>query len=737
MVTVNESGSKLFVRFAAVNRAITTSLDFEELLNLVVRNARELVGADAALLLLADEDEMLRVRAAEGVDAERFRGFSERMHESTVERVRMVIRPTGDGGFTALPVMVDQSISGLLAVARDEPFEAEEQWVLSALADQAAIALRNARLHEMDIERGRAEALERLAEESVRLLTSEPQKRTYDDLLATICRIADAPRGIFWLLDATRPGEEFLFAASTCGLRRQPRDEYDHGALEQLRRLPVSSNLPSARAARSLEVVSAPDLGEYASSGLAGIFQQMQIRSVLAVPVRARGRLFGVVTLIWPEAGASEKPGRRHNAEVIVSQVSAALDVSGLVAELTQANRLKDEFLATLSHELRNPLNVITGYSELLLRLPEARSSAKIQDAAAAIARSATAQDRLVSDLLDLSRLQMGKLSLQLQPLSLSAAIADAAEAVRADAVAKTIELEIALPDEPLLSRADPTRVQQIAWNLLSNAVKFTPSGGRVRLALSRVGTEARLVVEDTGEGIDAAFLPRVFEVFRQAEGRTVRRHGGMGIGLALVRQLTELHGGKVEAFSAGVGRGAKFTVTLPLPDSAGIETEAERPVESSPSISEVRVLVVDDSRETVSALRDLLESEGALVTTALSGEEGLRIAKEEDFDLVISDISMPEMDGYQFLQKLRSEAKRPAVTAVALTGFGRQEDVLDARRAGFDTHLTKPVHFEELIQVIRDAMDGRRSPTTERVWKSHGQRRAASAPETEGRSSP
>jgi signal transduction histidine kinase len=563
LVTVNESGSKLFVRFAAVNRAITTSLDFEELLNLVVRNARELVGADAALLLLADEDEMLRVRAAEGVDAERFRGFSERMHESTVERVRMVIRPTGDGGFTALPVMVDQSISGLLAVARDEPFEAEEQWVLSALADQAAIALRNARLHEMDIERGRAEALERLAEESVRLLTSEPQKRTYDDLLATICRIADAPRGIFWLLDATRPGEEFLFAASTCGLRRQPRDEYDHGALEQLRRLPVSSNLPSARAARSLEVVSAPDLGEYASSGLAGIFQQMQIRSVLAVPVRARGRLFGVVTLIWPEAGASEKPGRRHNAEVIVSQVSAALDVSGLVAELTQANRLKDEFLATLSHELRNPLNVITGYSELLLRLPEARSSAKIQDAAAAIARSATAQDRLVSDLLDLSRLQMGKLSLQLQPLSLSAAIADAAEAVRADAVAKTIELEIALPDEPLLSRADPTRVQQIAWNLLSNAVKFTPSGGRVRLALSRVGTEARLVVEDTGEGIDAAFLPRVFEVFRQAEGRTVRRHGGMGIGLALVRQLTELHGGKVEAFSAGVGRGRVFSFDL------------------------------------------------------------------------------------------------------------------------------------------------------------------------------
>lgn len=708
MLTENEGGSRLFTRFAAVNRAITTSLDFEELLNLVVRNAKELVGADAVLLFLADEDEILRVRAAEGLDADRFRGFSDGMHESTVERVRAILRPSGDGGFTALPVMVDRSVSGLLAVAREERFEPDEQWVMSALADQAAIALRNAKLHEMEIERGRAQALGRLAEESVRLLTSEPQNRTYDDLLVTICRITDAPRGVFWLLDADTPGEEFLYAASTCGFRRPPRDEYDLVTSEHLRRLPLSSNVPSARAARSQQVVSEPDLERHSAAGTPRIFRQMGIRSVLAVPVRTRGRLFGVVTLLWPEVGASERPVRRHNAEVIVSQVSVALDVSGLVAELTQANRLKDEFLATLSHELRNPLNVITGYSELLLRLPEARSSAKIQTAAAAIARSAAAQERLVSDLLDLSRLQMGKLSLQVQPMALSAAIADAVEAVRGDAAAKRIELQLALPDEPLLCRADPTRVQQIAWNLLSNAVKFTPSGGCVRLALSRAGSQARLSVEDTGEGIDPSFLPRVFEVFRQAEGGTVRRHGGMGIGLALVRQLAELHGGKVEAFSAGIGRGSRFTVTLPLPDEA--ESEVERTEASPPSISAVHVLVVDDSRETVAALRDLLESEGAVVTTALSGADGLRVAKEKQFDLVISDISMPEMDGYQFLQKLRSEAKRPSVTAVALTGFGRPEDVLEARRAGFDSHLTKPVHFEELIQVIRRAMDDHRA---------------------------
>ena len=230
--------------------------------------------------------------------------------------------------------------------------------------------------------RGRAEALERLAEESVRLLTAEPEKRTYDDLLETTCRITDAPRGVFWLLDAKTPGEEFLFAASTCGFRKQPRDDVDDSALEHLRHLPLSTNVPSARAARLREIVSEPDLKRGTAGGTSRIFRQMNVRSILALPVRARDRLFGVVTLLWPDAGASEKPGRRHIAEVIVSQVSAALDVSGLVAELTQANRMKDEFLATLSHELRNPLNVITGYSELLLRLPEARPSAKILAAA-------------------------------------------------------------------------------------------------------------------------------------------------------------------------------------------------------------------------------------------------------------------------------------------------------------------------------------------------------------------
>ena len=660
------------------------------------------------MLFLAGADDLLRVRAAAGIDPESLSDFAEPMRETAVDAVRAAIGAVDSGGSAALPVMVDRSVSGLLAVARDEPFGAEEHWLLSALADQAAIALRNAKLHEMEIERRRAEALERLAQESVRLLTSMAEGRTYDELLGIVCRITDAPRGIFWLVDEGANGEEFLRAASTLGYRRVPRDDFDRRTMAPLRHLRLDADLPVTRAGRSLTLVSVPDLYEDPTVGTNEAVRRMGIRSLLAVPVRARGRLLGVVSLVWHEAGMSERPGVQHNAEVIVNLVSAALDVSVLVTELTQANRLKDEFLATLSHELRNPLNVIAGYSELLLRIPEARSSPKIRDAAAAIARSVTAQDQLVSDLLDLSRLQMGKLSLQLQPLSLSAAAADAVDAVRSQANARRIEITIEPAEEPLICRADATRVQQIVWNLLSNAVKFTPAGGSVRLKLSRIGSEASLVVEDTGEGIDPGFLPRVFDVFRQAEGGTVRRHGGMGIGLALVRQLTELHGGSVEAHSEGPGQGARFTVRLPLHEAASVPGGAEPERSSAPLLSGLRLLVVDDSPETVASLRDLLESEGAEVSIALSGREALRIAADARFHFVISDISMPEMDGYQLLTNLRNSERGPSVAAIALTGFGRDEDVLQARQAGFDEHLTKPVRFSDLLEMLRSAMSAR-----------------------------
>jgi len=236
-----------------------------------------------------------------------------------------------------------------------------------------------------------------------------------------------------------------------------------------------------------------------------------------------------------------------------------------LVEELSRANRLKDEFLATLSHELRNPLNAIVGHAEVLSRDAEAQKLPQVRKAVEAIRRNALTQARLVSDLLDLSRLQTGKLALHLQPIQLVPLLTDAVEAVRDETDLKRIELAVKLTEQPLLVEADPVRVQQIVWNLLHNAVKFTPPGGRVTLELEREGNQARLVVADTGQGVDPAVLASLFEMFHQGDLRVGRRQGGMGIGLALVRQLAELHGGRVGAESEGPGRGARFTVWLPL----------------------------------------------------------------------------------------------------------------------------------------------------------------------------
>ena len=372
---------------------------------------------------------------------------------------------------------------------------------------------------------------------------------------------------------------------------------------------------------------------------------------------------------------------------------------------IEDANRMKDEFLATLSHELRNPLNSILGYAEVLRRNPETKHLGIIRKAADSIHSNAEAQAQLVRDLLDLSRLQTGKLGVELQPSHLAPLIGDAVETVREQAGQKGIKLNVDLAAEPLTVNADPVRVQQIVWNLVNNAVKFTPKGGRVSVSLNREGDEATLVVEDSGQGIDADFLPHVFEMFRQADSRSTRRHGGLGVGLALVRQLTELHGGKVEAYSQGPGSGARFTVRLPLESQRVEERGAGLPLQTTGELAGAHILVVDDTQDSLDMLRFLLRGEGATVETASSGVTGLSMAAEREFNLVISDISMPDLDGYEFLQALRQNERYKDVSAIALTGFGRDEDVERARQAGFTTHLTKPIDFENLVRLARLAI--------------------------------
>jgi PAS domain S-box-containing protein len=365
------------------------------------------------------------------------------------------------------------------------------------------------------------------------------------------------------------------------------------------------------------------------------------------------------------------------------------------------ANRLKDEFLAIMSHELRNPLNVILGYAELLLRMDEIKTAPHLHRMADAVKRNAVAQSKLIRDLLDLSRLRSGKLELNRETVSPVASIENAIETVRIDAEGKGVEIRVEAPDDVLFVQADPVRLEQIIWNLLNNSVKFTPRGGRIVVRLEEENDKIVLTVSDNGQGIDTSFLPHIFEIFRQADPGTSRAQQGMGIGLAVVQQLVELHGGSVSAYSEGVGKGATFTIRLPRSGNLKSHSSAAQDLGIG-SLDGMSVLVVDDSEDTTEMVRHLLEIGGAAVCAATSGVEALRLAREREFDVVLSDISMPEMDGFEFLSRLRQIPGKEDIPAVALTGFGRPEDIQRANDKGFYAHLTKPFDIQRLASLLQ-----------------------------------
>ena len=411
-----------------------------------------------------------------------------------------------------------------------------------------------------------------------------------------------------------------------------------------------------------------------------------------------------LLVLIWWTAVSLNRTDReRRRAETERERLLESEKKARDAAE--KANQLKDEFLATLSHELRNPLNVILGYSELLLRMPEIEGSARLRQMAEALRRNARSQSQLINDLLDLSRLQRGKIALNQETLSLAAIVDNAVETVRAEAAAKGIEIQLAVKDQFLLVDGDRLRLQQIAWNLLNNAVKFTPPGGTIKIQLNGDVDHAALVVEDTGQGIDRDFLPHVFEMFRQADGSNSRRHGGLGIGLALVQQLVQLHQGTILAESAGANRGSRFTIQLPLTreaPSAELSAPPPLPPLNPVLLPSIEFLIVDDSEDTVAMLQQFLKLSGAKVTTATNGLDALRVASDTKFDVILSDISMPEMDGFEFLERLRHIPGRERVPVVAITGFGRSNDIERARSSGFYAHLTKPLDLDALVAVLK-----------------------------------
>jgi signal transduction histidine kinase len=374
-------------------------------------------------------------------------------------------------------------------------------------------------------------------------------------------------------------------------------------------------------------------------------------------------------------------------------------ELTRLNYELAEANRAKDVFLATLSHELRTPLTPVVGWIKLL------RSgnldSKSIAQALDAIERNAWLQARLIDDLLDTSRIATGKLQFEPRPTDLNSAVKAALETILATAASRNIDLSIDLSPATLVVMGEPVRLQQIAWNLVSNAIKFTDPGGKVTVKTDSKDAVARLVVSDTGVGISPDFLPHVFDRFRQADGSTSRRHGGLGLGLAIADALAKMHGGRLEAYSEGVGQGSSFSFEIGLVHAQTVVAETTKA--KSRSLKDLNVLVVEDSEDTVTLLGAMFSREGAQVMQASSAGEALDAASSRPPDVIISDIGMPDVDGYVFLQQLKQIPGLDGVPAIAISGYASDEDRRKALSVGYLALMPKPLDIDALFDLIHD----------------------------------
>jgi len=374
-------------------------------------------------------------------------------------------------------------------------------------------------------------------------------------------------------------------------------------------------------------------------------------------------------------------------------------ELKRLNVELAEANRSKDVFLATLSHELRTPLTPVVGWIKLLRSgTLDEKSVAQALDA---IERNAWLQSRLIDDLLDTSRIATGKLHFEPKPTDLNVAVKAAVDTVRASAATRNIDLSMTLWPSSLIVLGEPVRLQQIAWNLVSNAIKFTESGGKVSITTQLDGTQAQLTVVDSGVGIAPEFLPHVFDRFRQADGSTSRRHGGLGLGLAIADALAKMHGAHLEAKSDGVGKGATFSLRMELAPSEKIAPE---PVGTKHhSLEGLEVLVVEDSPDTLLLLSTIFRREGANVTTASSAAEALSRALANRPHIIVSDIGMPDVDGYQLLEQLRLIPGLSDVPAIAVSGYASEDDRERALAVGYLALVPKPIDVDVLFNLIND----------------------------------
>lgn len=533
----------------------------------------------------------------------------------------------------------------------------------------------------------------------------------YESTLNTICRMC-VPRFADWTTVELKFGD----AIRRVALAHEDAEKVAV-ALDLWQRAPSHVDQPYGVAAvlrtgktEIIDVVTHDLLDRTGESeGTRELIAKLGFRSMVTIPLLEGTEPIGALTLYNAESGRTFDARDLPLVEELARRASVAIQNARLYKDAQLATRLKDEFLATISHELRTPLTAILGWARMLRAGKVGPEN--LDRALDSIERNSIAQVQLVEDLLDVSRIISGKLRLDVQSLDLVPVVEGAIESMQPAMAAKNIEfLHLIEPNAGPLS-GDPHRIQQVIWNLLSNAVKFTPKGGAVRLVVERMDSCVQMTVSDTGQGIPPAIRSSIFERFKQADGNTARVHGGLGLGLAIVRHIVELHGGTVEARSEGEGRGAAFVVQLPF---SPVRTDTlgpfrQRPTHPRPPISRPKelqgltVLVVDDEPDTRELLAEVLQQCGCSVLTASSAEDAFAILDRASPRVAVCDIGMPEIDGYEFIERVR---KRPAdkggrLVAVALTAFAGTEDRRRALRAGYQMHVAKPVEPAEFVTVL------------------------------------
>lgn len=627
-----------------------------------------------------------------------------------------IMRQIGFRSVMIVPLKMRDRVLGVITFVNSDSgrhHTASDLALAEELAHRAALAVENARLYRLEQQTRQAaertsDRLLRLQEVSTVLSQALTPPQVAAAVIAQGVNSLGASAGTIVVLDDEGINLEIVGAFG-----------FPQEIVNQWQSFPLSQQVPLADAVRGKEPVLIEAFTEWLERypGLGPLGLITGNNSLVAFPLTVEGRTIGAMGLSFPERRSFNEDDRAFML-ALAQQCAQSLERARLYereqrlrAEAEGANRLKDEFLATVSHELRTPLTAMLGWAHLL-RAGQLNERNAV-NAMETIERNARSQAQLIDDLLDVSRIITGKLLLDVRPTDPASFIGAAIDAVRPAAEAKGVRIQQVMDTGVSSIAGDPSRLQQVIWNLLSNAIKFTPRGGRVMLSLERVNSHIEIAVSDTGAGISEKFLPHVFDRFRQADQSTTREHGGLGLGLAIVRHLVELHGGTVHVESQGAGMGATFTVKLPLLTVYQRDNRSEQVhpaardayarLECPERLDGLKVLVVDDEADTRELLRVVLEQCGAEVATAETAEEALSLLESLQPDVLVSDIGMPDQDGFALISRVRALPRERGgrIPAVALTAYARVEDRLRALRAGFQMHVPKPVELTELVTVV------------------------------------